>query len=179
MSLLLAFVLKHWRWVALAAFLAAVAGASLYRVYQWGKSEGDAEVKAMKAALAEAQAEEAIQKAQESKEARRKEQALADQLAKADAQHVQDLQDAKARSAGTVADLKSGNLKLRKQWQACLSQAGAATADPGEVPSDADLRAADIGHLQGIGGSCDADLKFWQTSWEKAVKAVNAQSTGG
>jgi hypothetical protein len=183
MSLLLAFLLKHWRVAALVAFLAAVAGASLYRGYQWGKADGDAEVRAIKAALAEAQAEEAIELAQQVEANRKKEQALADQIAKADARHAQDLKDVEYRSAATVAGLRAGSVKLRDHWQRCLAAkvpgAGETADDPGELPGDADLRKADIGRVQAIGGTCDSKVKFWQTSWEQAVQAVNAQSTGG
>lgn len=166
-----------WAWVAFAA----LAGAYLY-----GEARADqreAEVRAEYELTAAKEADQVAQfLAEETERNRNREHALNEQLHQAAIDHAQDRQDAEARAAATVAGLRAGTVQLRQHWQACLGKlpgAGPVAEAPAGNDDAADLRAADIGHLQRIGGSCDADVKRWQTTWEKAVQAVNAQAPGG
>lgn len=166
-----------WQAWALAAAVAAC--------WWYGEARADqreAEVRAEYEARITQQGEDAAQFLAEELEANRKrEQALSDEIIRNLDQHAKDLRNAEARAALTVAAAKSGELRVRQHWQACLRQLpgpGAASDDPGRADEGADLRAADIGHLQRIGGSCDAEVKWWQTTYSAAVNAVNAQTTG-
>lgn len=67
------------------------------------------------------------------KEARQEEHQQADNLAEIGAKHEQDRTQAEAIPPSVVAELRSGNLKLRDGWASCetqrLSEASAATAE--------------------------------------------------
>jgi hypothetical protein len=158
-------------------YLAAVVFALWY-----AEQRADAREATIRAEYEQRMSEEAEQTAQfiaeETARNRRTEQALSDEVTQAKADHDEYIRDLEARQARTVADLASGNFKLRKQWQSCLSRPGQAPeTGPGDA-GDADLRAADIGRVQGIAGACDAAVKRWQDTWNAAEKAVNGQSGG-
>lgn len=161
-----------WQAYALAAAVAAC--------WWYGEARADqreAEVRAEYELRAMKEAEQAQQLfAELEAEHRKRESALSAEIIQADARHAQTLRDVEARSAATVAGLKSGAVQLRQHWQACLGKLPGPGEDAGtaaEPVPGADLRAADIGRVQRISGSCDADVKWWQDTWKSAQRAVN------
>jgi hypothetical protein len=161
-----------WQAYALAAAVAAC--------WWYGEARADqreAEVRAEYELRAMREAEQAQQLfAELEADHRKREAALSAEIIQADARHAQHLQDVEARSAATVAGLKSGAVQLRQHWQACLGKLpgpGQTAGTAGDPVPGADLRAADIGRVQRIAGSCDAEVIRWQQDWQAAVKAIN------
>lgn len=160
-----------WAWLVFAVLVAG---------YFYGEARADQRESEIRAEYDENARIEADQVAQflaeETERNRNREQALSDQLQQAASDHAQALLDAEARAAATVAGIQSGAVQLRQHWQACLRKlpGPGADADPAAGTDEgADLRAADIGRVQRIAGSCDAEVKQWQADWAAAVKAVN------
>lgn len=165
-----------WAWLVFAVLVAG---------YFYGEARADqreSEIRAEYELRSMKEAEQAQQLfAELEADHRKREDQLAYEIIQGEATHAKALRDAEARALATVDGLKSGAVQLRQHWQACLRKLPGPGQAPGAVAGNddaADLRAADIGHLQRIGGNCDADVKRWQTTWEKAVQAVNAQTTG-
>lgn len=96
--------------------------------------------------------------------ARAAQQRHAQELADIAARYEQDKRDAQDKADRVIADLRSGALRLRSQWQGCqatrnLSGAVARAAEP---DGGADLRRAGIGSVLGITGACQAQVKGLQ-----------------
>jgi len=161
-----------WQGWALAAAVSAC--------WWYGEARADqreAEVRAEYELQITEQGEQAAQfLAEQEAEHRKRERALSAELLHNEATHAQALLDAEARADRTVADLRSGNVKLRQHWQRCLGQVpgpGQNAGTAGEPVTGADLRAADIGRVQRVGGTCDAEVIQWQKDWQAAAKAIN------
>lgn len=165
MSLILAFLLKHWRWFALAAFLAAVAAASGYRGYQMGKASGEAEVRATELAAARAETKAAQESARLHAEQAKRYQTRSESMAATATQYQEALKDANRKHDRTVADLRSGNLRLSKLWQGCAARvppAGEATPGQSGADGEADDRAASAGRIVRAAAECDAQVNGLQ-----------------
>lgn len=99
--------------------------------------------------------------------ARALEQTKGQELAKIGAKHEQDREAAEAIPAAVVADLRAGNLQLRRQWAACeTNRVSESAAGIAERDALAELRAKDQGDLVRIGrdaddqiGACQATVK--------------------
>lgn len=91
------------------------------------------------------------------------EQAQAKTLAAIGDKLEEDRTDAETVPAAVVADLRNGNLRLRKQWAACeasrLSDSPAAAV---QRDAEAELRRADQGDLVRVGRDADDQLKACQ-----------------
>lgn len=140
-------------WLVLL-FLGAVAAAVLYA--------GHREDVAHKAGLREGRAEvqgrwdEAVRLGREEIARLDRENAAKDERARLEAQHIGEsrerdhAEDLRERDR-LAADLRTGNVRLRQQWRACLSGSQAAGASPvpgGPVQPDP-LRGADAGDMAG------------------------------
>lgn len=161
MSLILAFLLKHWRWFALVAFLCAVSGAVGYRCFQWGQASGEAKVRATELAQARAETKAAQESARLQAEQAKRYQTRSESMAATATQYQEALKDANRKHDRTVADLRSGNLRLSKLWQGCASRVsptGEATSGESGADGDADDRAESAGRIVRAAAECDAQV---------------------
>ncbi|WP_303748402.1 lysis system i-spanin subunit Rz [Stenotrophomonas pigmentata] len=93
------------------------------------------------------------------------EQTKGQELAKIGAKHEQDREAAEAVPAAVVADLRAGNLQLRRQWAACeTNRVSESAAGIAERDALAELRAKDQGDLVRIGRDADDQVKACQAS---------------
>lgn len=91
------------------------------------------------------------------------EQDKAGELSKIGDKLEEDRTDAETVPAAVVADLRNGNLKLRKQWADCeTSRLSGAAASAVERDALAELRAKDQGDLVRVGRDADIQLKACQ-----------------
>lgn len=145
-------------WVKVAAILLAVVcligGGWYVGHYQASLAY---ELKISKIQTADAQALATAQA-----DARAKEQLAADTLAQIQDQYEQDKANAQADYDRTVADLRAGNLRLRKQWQCPSTSVPGAATGSGQPDAAADQRAADAANLVRIAADADAQIKALQ-----------------
>lgn len=95
--------------------------------------------------------------------ARALEQTKGQELAKIGAKHEQDREAAEAVPAAVVADLRAGNLQLRRQWAACeTNRVSESAAGIAERDALAELRAKDQGDLVRTGRDADDQLRACQ-----------------
>lgn len=96
--------------------------------------------------------------------ARAVEHRQADSLATIGAKHEEHRAAAEAVPAAVVADLRNGNLRLRRQWAACetrrVSESAASTAERDAL---AELRAKGQGDLVRVGRDADDQLRACQS----------------
>lgn len=76
--------------------------------------------------------------------------------------HAKEIEDAKAKADRIAADLRAGNIKLRKRWSGC--PAPQAAANPEGTDEDSRLREESAGRI--IGNAAEAD------SWIRALQDV-------
>lgn len=95
--------------------------------------------------------------------ARDTEQRHARELNEIAARYEQDKRDAQAKADAVVADLRSGNLRLRREWQGCetnsLSRAAASASQPNDRADDRERLASLVVRA---GAECDARVKALQ-----------------
>lgn len=106
--------------------------------------------------------------------ARALEQTKGQELAKIGAKHEEDREAAVAVPAAVVADLRAGNLQLRRQWAACeTNRVSESAAGAAERDALAELRAKDQGDLVRVGRDADDQVRACQAT----VKADRAELT--
>lgn len=145
---------KTWRTIL---YLALVLAALLYGNHT-GKAKGLA--KGLKERdKVQAAWDQAVDRGRKEIARQDRENAAAEAKAQAEAAAIgekrnRDLQDAIKDRDSTIARLRTGELRLRKQWVGCLSAAGArqAAAVPSGPMPDADLRGGDAIDLAGAVG---------------------------
>ena len=96
--------------------------------------------------------------------ARAAEQAQAKHYAEVEARHQKELSDAQAKSDRVVADLRAGNLSLRRHWQGCQATSGLSSA-AARAAFDAEtarLREEAAGRIVQLGAECDARIRGLQ-----------------
>ena len=97
--------------------------------------------------------------------ARALEQTKGQELAKIGAKHEEDRAAAEAVPAAVVADLRAGNLQLRRQWAACeTNRVSESAAGIAERDALAELRAKDQGDLVRIGRDADDQVRACQAT---------------
>jgi len=97
--------------------------------------------------------------------ARALEQTNGQELAKIGAKHEQDREAAEAVPAAVVADLRAGNLQLRRQWAACeTNRVSESAAGAAERDALAELRAKDQGDLVRVGRDADDQVRACQAT---------------
>ncbi|TDB26363.1 hypothetical protein ATCM_00985 [Stenotrophomonas sp. ATCM1_4] len=95
--------------------------------------------------------------------ARALEQTKGQELAQIGAKHEEDRDAAEAVPAAVVADLRAGNLQLRRQWAACeTNRVSESAAGAAERDALAELRAKDQGDLVRIGREADDQIRACQ-----------------
>mgnify|MGYP000924401948 CR=1 FL=1 len=98
-------------------------------------------------------------------QARATEHQQAETLATIGAKHEEDREAAEAVPAAVVADLRAGNLQLRRQWAACeTNRVSESAAGIAERDALAELRAKDQGDLVRIGRDADDQVKACQAT---------------
>lgn len=124
------------------------------------------------AKLSELQAHDAEELAKAQADARSKEQLAADTLAHIQAQNEQDKADAQAQYEKDVADLRSGNLRLRKQWT-CPADPGVSgnPSGTGQPDAEAITREQLAAEIVRLGAEYDA----WVKALQDIVKADRGQ----
>ncbi len=110
-------------------------------------------------------------------EIRELEHAHAQRLAAIDSRHQQEFADAQTAADRTVADLRHGALRLRKQLAATSCPAGLQFAGPSpgvdiEAPG---LRPEDAGFLVRLADECDADLRAAQAVIDEDRRLCGSQ----
>jgi hypothetical protein len=155
--------------IAILAFVGFEAG-----IYWWGDSTGRTAVTAKyEAIIAARDKSDADAKQKATDDARKAEQDHAAALAAIAAQHQQEMQDAKAQTDKTLADLRDGNLRLRSRLAAATSDQhlpGAAAGSSGSDPSQSTgLQPADVQFLVQL--AADADDAVRQLNACQAVVA--------
>jgi hypothetical protein len=144
-----------------ALALAIFAGVQSYRLVV---AKGATALMARDWATEKAARAEAETKASE--QARLIEQMLSTRMAAIDSAYARGKQDAKAAGDAVAADLRTGNLRLRRLWEGCqasgqVSGAGAAIGGP---DGRADDRADSAGRIVGAAAACDAQVKGLQSA---------------
>lgn len=76
------------------------------------------------------------------------------------AQHTKELTDATTSRDRTIADLRTGAVRLRDHWT--CPNATAAAADPGRADDAAELREEGAADLVRLLDEADADIRYWQ-----------------
>lgn len=106
--------------------------------------------------------------------ARATEQASAETLADIGTQHEEDRRDAETVPAAVAADLRDGNLRLRREWQGCetqrLSDAAAAARERDALAASRDALA---GNLVRVGRDADDQLRACQAVIRADREAIN------
>lgn len=170
------FVLKHWRvFVALAAIglLGLVVWAIHHDGYKAGlverdkvQADYDAHLEADRKALADA-----------ARQARAIEAAQKKAMADAAAKYAKDKADALAAKNRVIDDLRSGALRLRKEWRGCQAASGAAGSSDGGQAGDglSDLQAESAGRIIGIAAEADAQVKYLQDLIRSAPRCFKVE----
>lgn len=83
-------------------------------------------------------------------------------LLQLDARHAKELADATTARDRTIADLRSGALRLRREWTCPTDGAAATAADPGGAVDAAELRRQGAADLVRLLDEADADIRYWQ-----------------
>lgn len=127
------------------------------------------QVRVLDARMEAVQAQEKLATAQTAAvaQARKKErewQAQADAIA---ARYEQEKRDAEKTHARVVADLRSGNTRLRAHWQGCVAtgELSRAALDSARDAEAAELRRKGAADLVRLSDQCDADIRFWQRAY--------------
>lgn len=124
----------------------------------WEWRDRSADLSAAEAATAAWQHAEQAQR-----DARTSEQATGQNLATIGEKHEQDRQTAEAVPDAVVADLRAGNLRLRKEWAGCetqrLSDAAASAIERDALAASRDALAGD---LVRVGRDADDQLRACQ-----------------
>lgn len=122
--------------------------------------------------------------------ARAHEQQDADAFAKADQVHQREMQDAQQKADTTIADLRTGNIKLRDYWDRCTSAASNVPATPastGQRDATASIRTenqirtlqyASAGRLVQLGAQADAQIRELQAILAAERRQIPAKNGG-
>ena len=142
-----------------AALLIAFIGVQQYRVHS-----AQAETAKVKTELAQVREAIAMERADFEAAARKAERESAERIAAIAAAHEKELSDAQAKSEAIAADLRSGQLRLRQQWQGCVatSSLSATIASAASADADADLRRSGAGDLVRAVDQCEAQVRGLQ-----------------
>jgi len=150
-----------WVWLALA-----IAGSVWFYGhlrYNAGEAEAEAKLSAYKTEVQKAVAIRLTQNKIKEAEDRKVFAEIAEQYKK-------DIADAKAKGNRIAADLRAGNIKLRKQWQGCSVPAKAADGSSG-IDENTRLRAKDSGDLVRAGSEADS----WIRALQDTVRQLQAE----
>ena len=145
-----------WVWLALA-----IAGAVMFYGhlrYNAGQASVQGKFDAYKVEIQKAVAVRLAENAAKEAEDRKVFQEIA-------AQHIKDIENAKAKADRIAADLRAGNIKLRNHWRGCA--APQAASNPEGADEDSRLREESAGRI--IGNAAEAD------SWIRALQDVIRQ----
>ncbi len=155
-GLALSFLKGQWRYILIGLGILI----ALWTAYSWAYNRGyDTAKERGDLALAQyAQRVEEARKASEVK-ARAIEAQQRAEIAIIATSYEDQKRAAASKSAKVVADLRAGNLRLRREWEGCRSPGVSGTAsDPG-IPDDlGELRRASLGRVLGIVGECQAQV---------------------
>jgi len=155
---------------AFAGLAAFLLGAFLG--WQWRDKEA-------RAVLSDLTATQALQLADAQANARRIEQQLTQQLHQLEADYVQRQQQIESENQRLIDDLRTGTVRLRKQWQACTatmrlpanpSAAGVADA----TPASTSTIEGDIARIIAIGAEADNRLTACQ-QWVRQVSEATVR----
>jgi hypothetical protein len=96
--------------------------------------------------------------------ARAKEQAHAQAIAEIDAKHQRELTDAQAKGERVAAELRSGALRLRREWAGCETDKRVSEASASARSADdlARLRSEGAANLIRYAAQCDARIRALQ-----------------
>lgn len=149
------------------AILAVLLALSFWAGWEW--RDRSADLAAADAATAAWKHAEGQQRA-----ARATEQQAGQSLATIGEKHEQDRQAAEAVPAAVVADLRAGNLRLRREWAGCetqrMSDAAASAIERDALAASRDALAGD---LVRIGRDADDQLRACQAVVQADRKAIN------
>ena len=145
------FLLRYWPHL-LSILLAFGAGA-------WAGSQlGNARANKAELALSHVQRDAAQQVAAEEARARQAEHRHAADMARIGQEHQEALRNAQAGYDRTVADLRSGNLRLQERWRSCAANLpGSGGAGQG-ADAAADDRSESAGRIVRAAAECDAQV---------------------
>lgn len=154
--------------------LAAALGLALWWAYAtvWQRGydvAADEGATALRSLLAQVEADrQASEREARAKEAEQR--AALDDVA---AQYEQEKADAQAAADSTIADLRSGTVRLRQHWQGCVATAALSRAAASAAVADdgAELREQGAGDLVSVGEACDAQIRGLQS----AIRAMTGQ----
>lgn len=101
-------------------------------------------------------------------------QAQADAIA---TQYEQEKSDAEETHARVVADLRSGNTRLRAHWQGCVATSDLSAAAQAAASADVatKLREQGAADLVRLGAQCDAEIRAWQ-GYARAVTGAGREA---
>lgn len=145
---------KHWASVLYGAVALALAGAAIYSVWNSGyrSAERVYKVQIAEHALQDSKDREAAQAA-----ARKTERAHAQALAALAATHAKEQADAAVKTERTVADLRAGTLRLRRELAArpvdlpgTDTSGSTGTSGPGLRPEDAEFLVREADRADGV-----------------------------
>ena len=83
-------------------------------------------------------------------------------------QHVEDIENARLKAERVAADLRAGNIKLRKHWRGC--PAPQAAANPEGTDEDSRLREESAGRIIGNAAEADGWITALQRGWQQCQK---------
>lgn len=136
------------------------------RGYDVAHDEGATALRSLQAQVeADRQASEREARAKEAEQ-----RAALDDVA---AKYEQEKADAQAAADSTIADLRSGTVRLRQHWQGCVATAALSRAAASAAVADdgAELREQGAGDLVSVGEACDAQIRGLQS----AIRAMTGQ----
>ena len=84
-------------------------------------------------------------------------------------QHKEDIANAKAKADRIAADLRAGNIKLRKHWEGCRS-ASQGSANTSGIDESARLREQSAGRIIGNAAQADSWITALQKGWQQCEK---------
>lgn len=143
----------------LAALLSAALGWSLWRAE---RADSRADVMQARAESAEAYTRD-LQAQVETERAR------VEALNDIASQHEADKREIETRTAALVADLRAGNVRLRREIGAFYTERLSRDSTPAGQPSDAAQRGAElVAAAVGVGAACDARQRALVNAYEAA-----------
>jgi hypothetical protein len=112
----------------------------------------------LRADAAEHRAQEVAAQLRDTQQALTAERAKADALNAVAEQYEKDKRDAETAQERLVADLRTGNVRLRHLWQGCAARpVPGVAADPSVADAEDGLRFASAGRITGTVAACQAE----------------------